>query len=66
MDNNSNNLSSSILQSSETSFPSSTVASSSLSGDDSGFFDSFAGCALYATYHSKAKLAQLLNYPHFF
>jgi len=40
MDNNSNNLSSSILQSSEPSFPSSSVASSSLSGDDSGFFDS--------------------------
>lgn len=40
MDNNSNNLSSSILQSSETTFPSSTVASTSLSGDDSGFFDS--------------------------
>ena len=37
MDNNSNNLSSSILQSSETSFPSSNT---SLSGDDSGFFDS--------------------------
>jgi hypothetical protein len=37
---NSNNLSSSILQSSETSFPSSSVASTSLSGDDSGFFDS--------------------------
>ena len=40
MDNNSNNLSSSILQSSEISLPSSTVASTSLSGDDSGFFDS--------------------------
>jgi len=40
MDNNSNNLSSSILQSSEPSFPISSVASSSLSGDDSGFFDS--------------------------
>ena len=40
MDNNSNNLSSSILQSSETSFPSSTVASTSLSGNDSGFFES--------------------------
>jgi len=38
MDNNSNNLSSSILQSSEVSIPS--VASTSLSGDDSGFFDS--------------------------
>jgi len=37
---NSNNLSSSILQSSEISLPSSTVASTSLSGDDSGFFDS--------------------------
>ena len=37
---NSNNLSSSILQSSEPSFPSSSVASTSLSGDDSGFFDS--------------------------
>ena len=35
---NSNNLSSSILQSSEPSFPS--VASTSLSGDDSGFFES--------------------------
>jgi len=34
---NSNNLSSSILQSSETSFPSSNT---SLSGDDSGFFES--------------------------
>ena len=40
MDNNSNNLSSSILQSSEVSIPISSVASSSLSGDDSGFFDS--------------------------
>ena len=40
MDNNSNNLSSSILQSSEPSFPSSSIASTSLSGDDSGFFDS--------------------------
>ena len=40
MDNNSNNLSSSILQSSEPSFPISSVASSSLSGDDSGFFES--------------------------
>jgi hypothetical protein len=38
MDNNSNNLSSSILQSSEVSIPS--VASTSLSGDDSGFFES--------------------------
>ena len=37
MDNNSNNLSSSILQSSEPSFPSSNT---SLSGDDSGFFES--------------------------
>jgi nitrogen fixation protein FixH len=37
---NSNNLSSSILQSSEPSFPSSSVASTSLSGDDSGFFES--------------------------
>ena len=37
---NSNNLSSSILQSSEPSFPSSSVASTSISGDDSGFFDS--------------------------
>jgi hypothetical protein len=37
MDNNSNNLSSSILQSSETSFPSSNT---SISGEDSGFFDS--------------------------
>ena len=37
---NSNNLSSSILQSSEHSFPSSSVASTSLSGDDSGFFES--------------------------
>ena len=37
---NSNNLSSSILQSSETSFPSSSVASTALSGDDSGFFES--------------------------
>ena len=37
MDNNSNNLSSSILQSSETSFPSSNT---SLSSDDSGFFES--------------------------
>ena len=40
MDNNSNNLSSSILQSSEVSIPISSVASSSLSGDDSGFFES--------------------------
>jgi len=40
MDNNSNNLSSSILQSSEPVFPSSSVASTSLSGDDSGFFES--------------------------
>jgi hypothetical protein len=40
MDNNSNNLSSSILQSSEPSFPSSSIASTSLSGDDSGFFES--------------------------
>jgi len=40
MDNNSNSLSSSILQSSEPSFPSSSVASTSLSGDDSGFFES--------------------------
>jgi len=37
---NSNNLSSSILQSSEPVFPSSSVASTSLSGDDSGFFES--------------------------
>jgi hypothetical protein len=37
---NSNSLSSSILQSSEVSIPSSTVASTALSGDDSGFFDS--------------------------
>ena len=37
---NSNNLSSSILQSSEVSIPSSSVASTSLSGDDSGFFES--------------------------
>jgi hypothetical protein len=37
---NSNSLSSSILQSSEVSLPSSSVASTSLSGDDSGFFDS--------------------------
>jgi hypothetical protein len=37
MDNNSNSLSSSILQSSEPSFPSSNT---SLSGDDSGFFES--------------------------
>jgi hypothetical protein len=37
---NSNNLSSSILQSSEPSFPSSSVASTSLSGNDSGFFES--------------------------
>jgi hypothetical protein len=36
---NSNSLSSSILQSSEPSFPSSSVASTSLSGDDSGFFE---------------------------
>jgi len=40
MDNNSNSLSSSILQSSEPSFPSASVASTSLSGDDSGFFES--------------------------
>jgi len=40
MDNNSNNLSSSILQSSEPSFSSSSIASTSLSGDDSGFFES--------------------------
>lgn len=36
---NSNNLSSSILQSSEVSLPSSSVASTSLSGDDSGLFE---------------------------
>ena len=36
---NSNSLSSSILQSSEVSLPSSSVASTSLSGDDSGFFE---------------------------
>ena len=37
---NSNSLSSSILQSSEVSIPSASVASTSLSGDDSGFFES--------------------------
>ena len=37
---NSNNLSSSILQSSEASLPSSAVASTALAGDDSGFFES--------------------------
>ena len=37
---NSNNLSSSILQTSEVSVPSSSVASTSLSGEDSGFFES--------------------------
>ena len=37
---NSNSLSSSILQSSEPSFPSSSVGSTALSGDDSGFFES--------------------------
>ena len=37
---NSNSLSSSILQSSGPSFPSSSVASTALSGDDSGFFES--------------------------
>jgi hypothetical protein len=37
---NSNNLSSSLLQSSETSFPNSSIGSTSLSGDDSGFFES--------------------------
>jgi hypothetical protein len=37
---NSNGLSSSILQSSEVSIPSSSIASTSLSGDDSGFFES--------------------------
>jgi len=37
---NSNNLSSSILQSSESSLPSSAVASTALAGDDSGFFES--------------------------
>jgi hypothetical protein len=37
---NSNNLSSSLLQSSETSFPNSSIGSTSLSGEDSGFFES--------------------------
>ena len=37
---NSNSLSSSILQSSEVSIPSSSVASTSLSGNDSSFFES--------------------------
>jgi len=37
---NSNNLSSSILQSSEASLPSSAIASTALAGDDSGFFES--------------------------
>ena len=37
---NSNNLSSSILQSSEVSLPSSSVASTSISDNDSGFFES--------------------------
>jgi hypothetical protein len=36
---NSNSLSRSILQSSEVSIPSSSVASTALSGDDSGFFE---------------------------
>lgn len=36
---NSNSLSSSILQSSEVSIPSSSVASTSLSSSDSGFFE---------------------------
>ena len=37
---NSNSLSSSILQSSEDLIPSSTISSTSLSSDDSGFFES--------------------------
>jgi hypothetical protein len=37
---NSNSLSSSILQSSKVSLPSSSVGSTALSGDDSGFFES--------------------------